>query len=300
MLMSNTRNTRWNLIGVPVFCGMVAMLCLGVVGTAVALDPSFDAIKLNDGELPGYNIGWVESAINGWWVTFDFATSSGDVEQFMRNYEPRSQYPCQSQHWYKQSAPGAEERKWDYLRIRYGVFDSPSQALSALKAHLNGISAVSFPTAVLIGDYSYTTGGNVSFVRNNVLIDILFDMSMDIDSPGLKNLADMLIARIDANPSHTTITTRGLINDLHILEFMGYIDKNSGIVNSLQVKIEAAASALARGDKTGAANALNVFVNDVNAFIHEVTAQTGKAIEPAAARALISEANALIASIQGS
>ncbi len=299
MLMSKERNIRWNLIVVLVSCGMVSMLCLDAVGIAVAQTPSFEAVKLYAGDLPGYRFAGAESDKNGWWVVFRFMTNRDDAELFLQNYVPQSKYPCLSQYWYKQLAPGAEERKWDHLRIRYGIFDSPSQALSALKASLNSISAASDPTAVPIGDYSFRTINSVSFVRNNVVIEIGFDMSMKIESPGFKNLADTLIARIDANPSHTAITTRGLINDLHILEFMGYIDKNSGIVNSLQVKIEAAASALARGDKTGAANTLKVFVSDVNAFIHEVTAQTGKAIEPAAARALISEADALIASIQG-
>jgi len=299
MSTSASRKSLKAFVFVLVSCALVVMLCLCTAGTAVAGSPAFDTIKLKEGELPGYRLEKVGQG-HEWWVVRKLArTDPNDPsETDLEHHLPREQYPSLAQWWYEQTDAGTPAKNWDYLAIEYGIFDSPSQALTAVKAYHIGIADATFPTAVTIGDYSLRTIKSVTFARSNVVIHVKFGGSMRIDSSAFADLANLLIGRIDGNPPPVAITPQTLINDLHILQYMGQIKVGSGIVNSLQVKVEAAMAALARGDKTGAANALKIFVNDLNAFVREVAAQTGKAIEPAAAHALIAEANALIAAQQ--
>lgn len=83
------------------------------------------------------------------------------------------------------------------------------------------------------------------------------------------------------------VTAQSIKDDVNELCTMGLITKN-GICKSLLAKLDAASNARGRGQcDTGA--------NIYGAFIDEVNAQTGKAIDPAAAAALIGDAQYLIA-----
>jgi hypothetical protein len=65
--------------------------------------------------------------------------------------------------------------------------------------------------------------------------------------------------------------------------------------NSLLAKLEAALAALASGNPHAAA----VAVNDLEALIHQVEAQTGKKIDAAVAAEIIARANSIIAALGG-
>ena len=205
------------------------MLCLCKAGTAVAGSSAFDTIKLKEGELPGYRLEKVGQG-HEWWVVMKLA-STDPSETDLEHHLPREQYPSLAQWWYEQTDAGTPVNNWDYLTIEYGICDSPSQALTAVKACNAGMADATFPTAVTIGDYSLRTAKSVTFARNNVVIHVAFGGSMRIDSSAFADLANLLIVRIDGNPPPVAITPQTLINDLHILQYMGQIKEGTGIVN---------------------------------------------------------------------
>ena len=84
----------------------------------------------------------------------------------------------------------------------------------------------------------------------------------------------------------TIANLQGCVN--HAAE-MGHID-NQGIVSALQAKLNAAQSALNRGQT-------NVTVSNLNAFINLVQAQSGKHIESQHASHMIQHARDVIAAI---
>jgi hypothetical protein len=84
-----------------------------------------------------------------------------------------------------------------------------------------------------------------------------------------------------------TITPDSIISDVNSAQASGAIG-NAGVAASLLAELTQAKAARTRGDCTTAANIYQAFVNDV-------TAQTGKAVAPATAAQLIAEARFLIA-----
>lgn len=74
--------------------------------------------------------------------------------------------------------------------------------------------------------------------------------------------------------------------DINNSRLLSLID-NDGIANALSSAINAASAAAVRGDKTTASNILN-------AFIHQVNAQTGKDITGVAIQVLLEDANSLL------
>jgi len=91
-----------------------------------------------------------------------------------------------------------------------------------------------------------------------------------------------------------TTTLSGLIDLKHRLYAEGgiYGPGAHGIVQSLDAKLEAAQRKLETGQ-------LHVAINNLQAFIHEVEAQTGKHITPDAAELMIEDAQRIIASLSG-
>jgi hypothetical protein len=81
-------------------------------------------------------------------------------------------------------------------------------------------------------------------------------------------------------------TSQSTLTDISNSLALGLID-NHGIANALTSKISAASAAAAGGDKTTASNILN-------AFIHQVNAQTGKHITGVAIQVLLEDANSLM------
>jgi hypothetical protein len=79
-----------------------------------------------------------------------------------------------------------------------------------------------------------------------------------------------------------------LLGNVHQLQASG---TPFGIVNSLQVKVINARSSHEKGNDTAATNQLNAFINDVQA-------QSGKAIAAGTANSLVQEAQSLIAKLQ--
>lgn len=71
---------------------------------------------------------------------------------------------------------------------------------------------------------------------------------------------------------------------------MGHID-NQGVANSLLAKLDAAQSALGRGQK-------DVAIAQLQAFAHEVKAQAGKHIDAAHAEHMVMHANEVIAALR--
>jgi hypothetical protein len=95
------------------------------------------------------------------------------------------------------------------------------------------------------------------------------------------------------NPASTSVTftivvtPESIKGDVKQFQASGAISK-SGIAKSLLAKLNAAAHARARGQ-------CGTSANQYRAFIHEVMAQSGKAIDPVAAAIMIADAQYLIA-----
>lgn len=278
-------------------CCAIALTGLAAADAAGAQLPGFDKIRLADGELPGFRLGQTGIDNACWWVIFRLGLDPGEAGAVLERPGARKMYPCYTQWWHRPERQGTEARRMEHLEVRYGIFERPSLALSALRAYHNSIADMAFPTPAAIGDYSLRTVTSVSFARKNVLVHVRFDLGMTIESDAQKCLSDKLIARIDGNPAPAAPTTQELVDDLRILEFMGYMDKDSGIAGDLQEKVEAAQGALARGDKAAAAGVLKTMADELDAFVEDARAGMGTVIEPAAAQALVDEINALIATV---
>lgn len=94
-------------------------------------------------------------------------------------------------------------------------------------------------------------------------------------------------------PPQTPIPTLSPIQKLQALaKLVVSFNLDAGTANSLTVKLQAAESAVNRGD-------LNTAVNNLQAFIHEVEAQRGKKLTAAQADALIAQAQALLDLLSG-
>lgn len=141
------------------------------------------------------------------------------------------------------------------------------------EAH-DAISGLDVITAMLDGEA----------IANGQMFDTLFML------PGPHEIVVMAqdLAGWQTTQSRTLVvqvTIEGLVNAKHRLYDMGWIYGSGarGIVNSLDAKLEAAIRARDRGQ-------LHTATNIINAFVHEVEAQTGKHITLEAAAILIRSA----------
>jgi hypothetical protein len=88
---------------------------------------------------------------------------------------------------------------------------------------------------------------------------------------------------------HHEPTIESLHHCVHHAEEMGHIT-NAGVAKALHAKLDAAQAALDRGQP-------DVAVNNLEAFIHLVQAQSGKSIDPEHASHMVMHAEMVIAAI---
>jgi len=130
--------------------------------------------------------------------------------------------------------------------------------------------------------HTYGTAGSftVAVTVNDGAASVLSSANVVVETPttGIENLSNALAALGGLKAA----AARGATN----------ASLNNGELNSLQVKLNAAAAALQRGDKTASANVLGAFVNELQAMVASTR------VSSAAADPIIAYAERVIRSVQ--
>jgi hypothetical protein len=157
------------------------------------------------------------------------------------------------------------------LTINYSVSDGSGSGVRSSTPKMDGATTLMDGTPV----------------ANNLAIHLLTELSLGTHTFSVATLDNVNNAGTQSVTFSVIVTPDSIKMD--VTEFLqsGAI-KNKGKANSLLAKLDAAAAARTRGKCSTAANIYQ-------AFIHELQAQSGKGVDPAAAQIMILDAQYLIA-----
>jgi hypothetical protein len=160
----------------------------------------------------------------------------------------------------------------DLIKLDYSISDGTG-------------SGVKSSTTTLDGSTTTPTGGSLA---SGQTIDLLND-NISLGAHTFTVTASDNLGNVGSTSIVFTVvvTAQSIETDVNRFLAAGKI-KSPGLANSLLSKLQAAADARARGN-------CNTAANDYQLFISQVSAQSGKGIDPTAAQTMIGDAQYLIA-----
>jgi hypothetical protein len=139
------------------------------------------------------------------------------------------------------------------------------------------------PTSSCTSSSTDTGVSGLSFTPSTFSLGTAYYVAVVFDSGAPSCCGPSNLVKVDVlNPADATQQLISTVNGMHLPR---------GTTTSLDAKLTAALNSLNRGSMNSAVNQLNAFMNDVNA-------QSGKKITMDQAQTLISYANAIIAALQ--
>ena len=170
------------------------------------------------------------------------------------------------------SAPAAQQYGHsDSFTISYSVSDGTGSGVKSAVPNIDGVTTLKDNTPV----------------ANNQKVYLLTALMLGTHTFTVNSVDNLNNAGSNSVTFSIVVTPDSIKGDVNQFLNSGKI-KNSGEANSLLAKLNAAASARARGDCESAAN-------NYQAFINELQAQSGKGVDAAAAAIMIADAQYLIA-----